>query len=46
MPLSPFQVEGVCFMIECLMGLRDPKHSGCILADGMGLGKVSQCNSE
>ena len=22
------------------MGLRDPAYTGCILADGMGLGKV------
>lgn len=40
--LRPHQVEGVKFMVECLMGLRDQSHTGCILADGMGLGKTFQ----
>jgi len=27
-------------MYECVMGLREFKGAGCILADDMGLGKV------
>ena len=30
-------------MYECVMGLREFKGAGCILADDMGLGKVSLC---
>ena len=40
--LRPHQREGVQFMYECVMGLRDFKGAGCILADDMGLGKVSR----
>jgi SNF2 family DNA or RNA helicase len=32
--LRPHQREGVKFMYECVMGLRDFKGYGCILADG------------
>ncbi len=35
------QVEGVKFMLECLLGLRKAEHTGAVLADGMGLGKAS-----
>ena len=38
--LRPHQREGVQFMYECVMGLREFKGAGCILADDMGLGKV------
>lgn len=38
--LRPHQREGVSFMYECVMGLRDFSGAGCILADDMGLGKV------
>lgn len=38
--LRPHQVEGVRFLYECVMGLRDPNHQGAILGDEMGLGKV------
>ena len=34
----PHQVEGVRFMYECVMGLREQGKHGCILADEMGLG--------
>jgi hypothetical protein len=37
--LRPHQREGVQFMYECVMGLRDFAGNGCILADDMGLGK-------
>jgi DNA repair and recombination RAD54-like protein len=40
--LRPHQREGVKFMFECVMGLRDFDGSGCILADDMGLGKTLQ----
>jgi len=40
--LRPHQREGVAFMYECVMGLRDFKGAGCILADDMGLGKTLQ----
>lgn len=33
--LRPHQREGVKFMYECVMGLRDFRGNGCILADGM-----------
>ena len=38
--LRPHQREGVQFMYECVMGMRDFNGNGCILADDMGLGKV------
>ena len=34
--LRPHQREGVKFMYECVMGLKDFKGNGCILADDMG----------
>ncbi|RMZ90199.1 hypothetical protein DV736_g2568, partial [Chaetothyriales sp. CBS 134916] len=40
--LHAHQKEGVQFMYECVSGLRDPNHQGCILADDMGLGKTVQ----
>ena len=39
--LRPHQREGVQFMFECVMGLRDFQGKGCILADDMGLGEYS-----
>jgi SNF2 family DNA or RNA helicase len=41
--LRPHQREGVQFMYECVMGLRDFAGNGCILADDMGLGKSKYC---
>jgi SNF2 family DNA or RNA helicase len=38
--LRPHQREGVLFMYQCVMGLKDFNGAGCILADDMGLGKV------
>lgn len=38
--LRPHQREGVQFMYECVMSLKDFNGAGCILADDMGLGKV------
>lgn len=38
--LRPHQREGVKFLYECVMGLRDFDGQGCILADDMGLGKT------
>ena len=38
--LRPHQQEGVKFLYECVMGLRDFDGRGCILADDMGLGKT------
>ncbi|KAI1609394.1 DNA repair and recombination protein RAD54B [Exophiala viscosa] len=38
--LRPHQREGVQFLYECVMGLRDFDGQGCILADDMGLGKT------
>ncbi len=38
--LRPHQQEGVKFLYECVMGLRDFDGQGCILADDMGLGKT------
>lgn len=35
--LRPHQREGVQFMYECVMGLKDYNGNGCILADDMGL---------
>ncbi|KAL3924479.1 MAG: hypothetical protein SGILL_001018, partial [Bacillariaceae sp.] len=40
--LRPHQREGVQFMYECVMGLKDYHGNGCILADDMGLGKTLQ----
>jgi DNA repair and recombination RAD54-like protein len=40
--LRPHQREGVQFMYECVMSLRDFRGNGCILADDMGLGKTLQ----
>jgi len=43
--LRPHQREGVVFLYECVMGLRNFNGSGAILADDMGLGKTVQCIS-
>ncbi|KAK5938247.1 helicase [Knufia obscura] len=40
--LREHQREGVQFLYECVMGLRDFGGQGCILADDMGLGKTLQ----
>jgi len=40
--LREHQREGVLFCYQCVMGLRDFKGQGCILADDMGLGKTLQ----
>ena len=40
--LRKHQREGVKFLYECVMGLRDFDGQGCILADEMGLGKTLQ----
>ena len=40
--LRPHQREGVKFMYECVMGMRNYNGHGCILADDMGLGKTLQ----
>ena len=40
--LRPHQVEGVKFLYECVMGMRDFVGQGAILADDMGLGKTLQ----
>lgn len=40
--LREHQREGVAFLYECIMGLRDYGGEGCILADEMGLGKTLQ----
>ncbi|KAL8943215.1 MAG: hypothetical protein Q9216_001203 [Gyalolechia sp. 2 TL-2023] len=40
--LREHQREGVKFMYECVMGLRDFPGRGAILADEMGLGKTLQ----
>jgi DNA repair and recombination protein RAD54 and RAD54-like protein len=32
--LRPHQREGVQFMYDCVMGIKDFKGQGCILADG------------
>jgi SNF2 family DNA or RNA helicase len=34
--LRPHQREGVAFMYQCVMGLKDYHGNGCILADDMG----------
>lgn len=38
--LRPHQIEGVSFLYECVMGLRNYNGNGCLLADEMGLGKT------
>ena len=38
--LHPHQREGVAFVYECVMGLKDFNGVGYILADDVGLGKV------
>jgi DNA repair and recombination RAD54-like protein len=40
--LRPHQREGVQFMYQCVMGLKEYSGQGCILADDMGLGKTLQ----
>ncbi|KAJ3281012.1 helicase, partial [Rhizoclosmatium sp. JEL0117] len=40
--LRPHQVEGVSFLYECVMGMKDFNGHGAILADEMGLGKTLQ----
>ncbi|KAG2383648.1 hypothetical protein C9374_004319 [Naegleria lovaniensis] len=40
--LRPHQVEGVKFMYECVMGMKDFAGKGMLLADEMGLGKTLQ----
>ena len=40
--MRPHQREGVQFMFEAVMGMRDPQHHGCMLCDAMGLGKTLQ----
>ncbi|KAJ5086951.1 DNA repair protein rhp54 [Penicillium alfredii] len=46
--LRPHQVEGVKlgylqFLYRCTTGMVDRNANGCIMADGMGLGKTLQC---
>ncbi|RAH74793.1 uncharacterized protein BO66DRAFT_416968 [Aspergillus aculeatinus CBS 121060] len=43
--LRPHQVEGVKFLYRCTTGMVDKNANGCIMADGMGLGKTLQCIS-
>ncbi|KAJ7372129.1 DNA repair and recombination protein rad54b [Desmophyllum pertusum] len=43
--LRPHQRDGVMFLYECVMGLRNFNGNGAILADDMGLGKTLQCIS-
>ena len=38
--LREHQREGVQFLFDCCMGLRDYEGEGCILADDMGLGEM------
>ena len=40
--LRRYECEGVIFMYECAMGLRDFPGYGCILLDDMGFGKTLQ----
>ncbi|OBT50049.1 hypothetical protein VE04_09917, partial [Pseudogymnoascus sp. 24MN13] len=40
--LRPHQREGVKFLYECVMGLRDYGGKGALLGDEMGLGKTVQ----
>ncbi|CAL1529863.1 unnamed protein product, partial [Lymnaea stagnalis] len=41
--LRSHQREGVVFLYECIMGMRNHQGHGAILADDMGLGKTLQC---
>ncbi|XP_059139437.1 DNA repair and recombination protein RAD54B-like [Physella acuta] len=41
--LRQHQREGVLFLYECIMGMRNYEGLGAILADDMGLGKTLQC---
>lgn len=41
--LRPHQREGVKFMYDCVTGGKSTDYFGCIMADGMGLGKTLQC---
>lgn len=41
--MRPHQRDGVIFLYECVMGMRDYNGCGAILADDMGLGKTLQC---
>ncbi|KAJ3036174.1 helicase [Rhizophlyctis rosea] len=43
--LRPHQREGVTFLYECIMGMKDHNGAGAILADEMGLGKTLQAIS-
>ncbi|XP_046840079.1 DNA repair and recombination protein RAD54B-like [Xenia sp. Carnegie-2017] len=43
--LRPHQKDGVVFLYECVMGMRNIVGNGAILADDMGLGKTLQCIS-
>ncbi|KAE8321816.1 P-loop containing nucleoside triphosphate hydrolase protein [Aspergillus sergii] len=43
--LRPHQIEGVKFLYRCTTGMVDKNAHGCIMADGMGLGKTLQCIS-
>ena len=40
--MRPHQTSGVKFMHRCVCGRRNPGQFGCVLADGMGLGKTLQ----
>lgn len=40
--LRPHQREGVTFLYECVMGMKNTQYFGSILADEMGLGKTLQ----
>ena len=40
--LRPHQREGVSFLYDCVMGLKEFEGNGAILADEMGLGKTVQ----
>lgn len=40
--LRPHQRDGVTFLYQCVMGLRQSDNYGAILADEMGLGKTLQ----
>ncbi|KAK9915546.1 hypothetical protein WJX75_000577 [Coccomyxa subellipsoidea] len=40
--LRPHQREGLQFLFECVMGLREAGRFGAVLADDMGLGKTLQ----
>lgn len=40
--LRPHQRDGVQFMFQCMSGVKKTGFYGCILSDGMGLGKTFQ----